>query len=94
MKVEIYSPDGMSIEDTGEAGELVCTRPHPSLPVCFWGDEKGEKLRSAYYEMFPGLLVFCTMMFNVLNITVGVWRQGDFIVKNPKTKGFIILGRR
>ena len=54
MKVEVYSPSGENIEDTGEAGELVCTRPHPSLPVRFWGDEKGEKLRAAYYEMFPG----------------------------------------
>ena len=24
----------------------------------------------------------------------GVWRQGDWIVMNPKTKGLIILGRR
>lgn len=24
----------------------------------------------------------------------GIWRQGDFLVKNPKTKGLMVLGRR
>ncbi|KAJ3486434.1 hypothetical protein NLI96_g4244 [Meripilus lineatus] len=76
MKVEVFDPEGNSIEDTGEAGELVCTRPHPSLPIAFWGDPSGEKLRKAYFERYPG-----------------IWHQGDFIVKNPSTKGFIFLGR-
>lgn len=30
--------------------------------------------------------------FLTLNLS-GVWRQGDFIVVNPKTKGIMILGR-
>ncbi|OCH93786.1 acetoacetate-CoA ligase [Obba rivulosa] len=76
MKVEIFDLDGKNIEDTGVAGEMVCTRPHPSLPICFWGDETGEKLRQAYFSTYPG-----------------IWRQGDFIVKNPKTQGLMILGR-
>jgi len=29
-----------------------------------------------------------------LTLRIGVWRQGDFVVKNPKTNGFIFLGRR
>ncbi|KAI0935188.1 hypothetical protein AcW1_008828 [Taiwanofungus camphoratus] len=76
MKVEIFDPDGRNIEDAGVPGELVCTRPHPSLPVGFWGDESGERLKKAYFDRYPG-----------------VWHQGDFIVKNPTTKGLIILGR-
>ncbi|KAI0071928.1 acetoacetate-CoA ligase [Panus rudis PR-1116 ss-1] len=76
MKVEIFDPSGRNIEDSGEPGELVCTRPHPSLPIYFWGDEGDKKLRSSYFETYPG-----------------IWRQGDFIVKNPKTQGFLILGR-
>jgi acetoacetyl-CoA synthetase len=76
MAVELFDPAGKNIENTGQPGELVITRPHPSIPVCFWGDESGEKFRQAYYDTYPG-----------------VWRQGDFVVKNPKTKGFIFLGR-
>ncbi|KAF9452755.1 acetoacetyl-CoA synthetase [Macrolepiota fuliginosa MF-IS2] len=75
-KVEVFDPSGNNIEHTGQPGELVCTKPHPSLPLYFWGDHTGEKLREAYFNMYPG-----------------IWRQGDFIVVNPKTKGIIILGR-
>ena len=55
MKVEIFDTEGKNIEDTGEAGELVCTRPHPSIPVKFWGDdERGSKFLAAYYDVYPG----------------------------------------
>ncbi|KAF9478796.1 acetoacetyl-CoA synthetase [Pholiota conissans] len=76
MKVEVFDTLGNNIEHLGQPGELVCTRPHVSLPVAFWGDEKGEKLKDSYFSTYPG-----------------VWRQGDFIIVNPKTKGLIILGR-
>ena len=54
MKVEVFDPDGNNIEHTGQPGELVCTRPHPSLPLRFWGDDSGEKLRETYFGMYPG----------------------------------------
>ncbi|OQV09045.1 hypothetical protein CLAIMM_13227 [Cladophialophora immunda] len=55
MKVQIYSDEGEAIESTGEPGELVCTAPFPSQPAFFWGDESGERYRSAYFERFPGV---------------------------------------
>lgn len=54
MAVEVFDSTGKNIEHTGTPGELVCTRPHPSLPVAFWGDDNGEKLRKAYFDTFPG----------------------------------------
>jgi acetoacetyl-CoA synthetase len=55
MKVEIFDDDGRNIEHTGEAGELVCTRPHPSLPIKFWGDDvQHSKYMAAYYSTYPG----------------------------------------
>ncbi|MEO5800991.1 MAG: acetoacetate--CoA ligase, partial [Gemmatimonadales bacterium] len=39
----------------GEAGELVCTRPFPSMPVCFWNDPDGEQYRAAYFSTWPGV---------------------------------------
>ena len=39
----------------GEVGELVITEPLPSMPVSFWGDADGSRLRESYFEMFPGL---------------------------------------
>lgn len=59
MKVEVFDQDGNNIEHTGEAGELVCTRPHPSLPVKFWGDTPdGRKLRDTYFSFYPGMYVW------------------------------------
>ncbi|MEU6142004.1 acetoacetate--CoA ligase [Streptomyces sp. NPDC047081] len=42
----------------GELGELVITSPMPSMPVGFWGDEDGSRLRAAYFEDFPGVFRF------------------------------------
>ena len=36
-----------------EVGDLVVTRPMPSMPVCFWGDPDGVRHRAAYFEKFP-----------------------------------------
>ncbi len=39
----------------GREGELVCTRPFPSMPVAFWDDPDGSRYRAAYFEAFPGV---------------------------------------
>ncbi len=39
----------------GELGELVITRPMPSMPVALWGDADGALYRSSYFDMFPGV---------------------------------------
>ena len=38
-----------------EVGELVITEPMPSMPVGFWNDADGSRLREAYYETYPGV---------------------------------------
>jgi acetoacetyl-CoA synthetase len=37
-----------------EVGELVCTKPMPSMPLCFWGDADGSRYRDSYFDMYPG----------------------------------------
>lgn len=39
----------------GEVGELVITKPMPSMPLFFWNDDDGSRYRSAYFEMFEGV---------------------------------------
>ena len=71
MAVGIFDEAGKDIPETGIAGELVCTMPHPSVPVRFWGDDaRGSMFLKAYYDTY-----------------LGVWRHGDFIAMNPRTKG-------
>lgn len=50
MAVQIFSDKGEPIDQ--EKGELVCTKPFPSMPIYFWNDPKGEKYYSAYFEKF------------------------------------------
>jgi acetoacetyl-CoA synthetase len=53
MAVDIFDPRGHPIR--GQAGELVCTRPFPSMPVAFWDDPGGAKYRAAYFDFFPNV---------------------------------------
>jgi acetoacetyl-CoA synthetase len=53
MKVEVFDEEGRSV--VGEKGELVCTRPFPSMPVAFWNDEDGAKYFEAYFDHYPGV---------------------------------------
>jgi len=56
MSVEAFDDDGNPFpEGSGQRGELVCTRPFPSMPIGFWNDPGDEKYRAAYYERFPGV---------------------------------------
>ncbi|HYF40167.1 MAG TPA: acetoacetate--CoA ligase, partial [Gemmatimonadales bacterium] len=53
MSVDVFDAEGQSIRD--REGELVCTRPFPSMPVRFWGDPDGSKYRGAYFEHYSGV---------------------------------------
>ncbi|WP_240044483.1 acetoacetate--CoA ligase [Nocardioides albidus] len=39
----------------GEVGELVVTRPMPSMPLHFWGDDDGARYHDAYFDTYPGV---------------------------------------
>ncbi len=53
MAVDVYDEDGRPLP--AGKGELVCTRPFPSMPIGFWNDPDGAKYRAAYFERFPGI---------------------------------------
>ncbi len=38
-----------------EVGELVITKPMPSMPIYFWGDPEHRRYRESYFEMYPGI---------------------------------------
>jgi acetoacetyl-CoA synthetase len=51
--VQAWDPEGRPLID--EVGELVITEPMPSMPIFFWGDDDGERLRDSYFAMYPGV---------------------------------------
>ncbi|CAG9953032.1 unnamed protein product, partial [Clonostachys rosea f. rosea IK726] len=77
MKVEIWNADGENVEDSGELGELVITKPFVSMPVRFWGDDStGNRYFDTYFSLYSG-----------------VWSHGDLISRNPASGGYSIHGR-
>jgi acetoacetyl-CoA synthetase len=53
MAVDVFDEQGRSLR--GEPGELVCTKPFPSMPLGFWNDPDGSRYRAAYFDRFPGV---------------------------------------
>jgi len=51
--VEAWNEQGQPV--IGEVGELVCTRPIPSMPLYFWGDAGNARYLSSYFDMYPGV---------------------------------------
>jgi acetoacetyl-CoA synthetase len=51
--VAAFDDAGRPVVD--EVGELVVTQPMPSMPVFFWNDADGSRLRAAYFDTYPGV---------------------------------------
>lgn len=53
VALEAWNDDGRPVVD--QVGELVVTRPMPSMPLYLWGDASGERYREAYFSTFEGV---------------------------------------
>lgn len=51
--VEAWNEAGEPVMD--EVGELVCTRPLPSMPLYLWSDPGNARYLSSYFDVFPGV---------------------------------------
>lgn len=51
MAVAVFNEEGESVQQ--ERGELVCTKPFPSMPIGFWHDTDSSLYHKAYFERFP-----------------------------------------
>lgn len=48
-----FNEKGQAVTD--EVGEMVITRPLPSMPVGFWNDLDGSRYRESYFDVYPGV---------------------------------------
>ncbi len=53
MDVQIFDEQGRP--QINQPGELVCTKPFPSVPLGFWNDPGDRKFHAAYFEGYPGV---------------------------------------
>jgi acetoacetyl-CoA synthetase len=55
LGADIHAFDEQGNAMIEEVGELVLTQPMPSMPLRFWGDADGSRLREAYFDHYPGV---------------------------------------
>jgi acetoacetyl-CoA synthetase len=55
LGADLHAFDEEGEEVIEEVGELVITQPMPCMPISFWGDEDGSRLREAYFDTYPGV---------------------------------------
>ena len=55
LGADVQAWNGRGERVWGEVGEMVVTKPLPSMPVFFWNDPDGSRYRSAYFDVFPGV---------------------------------------
>jgi len=48
-----YNAKGQAVEN--EVGEMVITKPMPSMPIYFWNDDNFERYKLSYFDMFPNV---------------------------------------
>ena len=53
LAVQVFDEEGHAI--VGKKGELVCTKPFPSMPLGFWNDRGGERYHAAYFDRYPNV---------------------------------------
>ena len=53
VALDSWDADGKPVR--GAVGELVVTKPMPSMPVAFWNDPDGTRYRDAYFGIYPGV---------------------------------------
>ena len=53
VAVDVFDDDGKPVRN--EKGELVCTKPFPSMPIGFWNDPDGARYHSAYFDKFDNI---------------------------------------
>ena len=51
----LYALDEAGEPVTDQLGEMVITKPMPSMPIYFWNDPVKERYRDSYFADYPGL---------------------------------------
>jgi acetoacetyl-CoA synthetase len=53
VKAEAFDEQGNAV--IGQVGELVITKPMPSMPLFLWNDPNGQRYNESYFDIYPGV---------------------------------------
>ena len=80
MACACFNEDGEHVWD--QQGELVCTKPVPTMPLCFVDDPDGQKYHDAYFDVYPGVWRHGDyVMFHKDTLGVSFYGRSDSILK-------------
>lgn len=48
-----FNDDGQPVHD--DVGEMVITKPMPSMPTGFWNDDQHKRYRESYFDVYPAV---------------------------------------
>jgi acetoacetyl-CoA synthetase len=54
LGIAVYAMDEQGRPLSNEVGELVVTKPMPSMPLYFWNDREGRRYHDSYFDSYPG----------------------------------------
>lgn len=54
LGIAVYAMDEQGKPLVDEVGELVVTKPMPSMPLYFWNDPEGRRYHDSYFDTYPG----------------------------------------
>ena len=88
--VQAWDEAGISVEDS--VGELVCTQPIPSMPICLWGDPNQQRYMASYFDTYPAGHGRAIDGANAPPSAGPAWRHGDWLQIKPDGS-CVIYGR-
>ncbi len=53
VAVQAFDEAGQALDNV--VGELVVTKPMPTMPLYFWNDSDGKRYRESYFDTYPGV---------------------------------------
>ncbi len=54
LGIAVYAVNEQGEPLTDAVGELVVTKPMPSMPLYFWNDPEGRRYHDSYFDTYPG----------------------------------------
>ncbi|MES2104125.1 MAG: AMP-binding protein, partial [Pseudomonadota bacterium] len=54
LGIAVYAMDDQGKPLHDEVGELVVTKPMPSMPLFFWNDAENRRYLDSYFDVYPG----------------------------------------
>jgi acetoacetyl-CoA synthetase len=75
MGVDVLNESDESV--LHQKGDLVCTKPFPSMPITFWGEDGDKRYHSSYFSKRPGIWTHGDLAEQTADHTFVIYGRAD-----------------